>query len=176
MGDQSIRRRSIRLKGYDYSSPGAYYITAVLQDRLRLFGQRHDAMVELNDAGRMIERWWKELPNKFQHVGLDEYIVMPDHFHGIVIIHSVGADRRVCPVEVNEGWGAHTGAPQRAPISRIVQWWKTMTTNEYIREVKRAGWEPFCGRLWQRNYYEHVIRDDEDLNRVRQYIMNNPFS
>ena len=78
----------------------------------------------------------------------------------------VGADLRVCP----DSGGAHTGAP----LPTIVQWFKTMTTNEYIRMVKHAGWTPFRGRLWQRNYYEHIIRNERALERIRDYILTNP--
>jgi putative transposase len=92
---------------------------------------------------------------------------MPNHFHGIVVITDtiVGADLRVGPVPE----GAHTGAP----LPTVIQWFKTMTTNEYIRGVKTASWPSFNGRLWQRNYYEHIIRNEESLNRIRQYILDN---
>ena len=109
------------------------------------------------------------MTSKFPSVETDEYVVMPNHIHGIVVI--VGADLRVRPdprAPMIEG--THTGVP----LPRIVQWFKTMTTNEYIRGVKRYGWAPFQGRLWQRNYYEHVIRNEEDLEDIRQYIVGNP--
>ncbi len=167
-------RRSIRLKGYDYSRPGAYFITLVTQDRACLFGEVVDGEMRLNEAGRMVEKWWAKLHHKFPNVQTDAFVIMPNHFHGIIVITSnpVGADPRVCPDETgaHAGMGAHTGAP----LPEIVQWFKTMTTNEYIRGVKQSGWLPFRGRLWQRNYYEHIIRDDAFLNRIRQYIAENP--
>jgi len=198
-------RRSIRLKEYDYSQVGAYFITIVTQDQACLFGEIMDGKMHLNDAGRMVEKGWLELNRKFPTIETDEYIVMPNHFHGIVVI--VGADLRVCPdttvgadlcvcPDVMETdprvypceLGAHAGAPLQqsgthvtklgahigAPLPSIIQWFKTMTTNEYIRGVKTSGWLPFRGRLWQRNYYEHIIRDDESLNSIREYITNNP--
>ena len=183
-------RRSIRLPGYDYRQAGAYFITIVAQGRECLFGQVVDAAMRLNDAGRMVERWWAELGNKYPTVIPDLCVVMPNHFHGIVVIThtpaaSVGADLRVCPdlpdgLGAHTGEGAHIGAPLRQPagpapdIPKTVQWFKTMTTNEYIRGVKTLGWMSFPGRLWQRNYYEQVIRDDASLNRIRQYIADNP--
>ncbi|GBD25830.1 hypothetical protein HRbin30_01155 [bacterium HR30] len=208
-------RRSIRLKDYDYSQPGAYFITIVTQDRVCLFGDVVDTEMRLNDAGRMVQKWWGELNHKFPNVQTDEYVVMPNHFHGIVLIMSnpvgaVGADPRVCPdnsgahmgttgahavgadpcvcpdpddpMRAHMGTrgahagagGAHMGAHIGAPLPGIVRWFKTMTTNEYIRGVKQSGWPPFNGRLWQRNYYEHIIRNDESLNRIRQYIADNP--
>ena len=159
-------RRSIRLKGYDYSWPGAYFITICTQDRQCLFGKVVGGEMWLNHAGAMAERWWQELNRKFRHIQTDVHIVMPNHVHGIIVIQSVGADLRVCPYMK----GAHIGAP----LPEIVQWFKTMTTNEYIRRVKNDGWPPFPGRLWQRNYYEHVIRDDQSLYRIRNYILENP--
>lgn len=163
------RRRSIRLHGYDYSQGGAYFVTVCAQNREYLFGEIADGEMRLNDAGKMVERWWYELMNKFPESETDEHIVMPNHFHGIVII--VGADLRVCP----ESGRTHRSAPTMgASLPRIMQWFKTMTTNEYIRGVKQYGWQTFVGRLWQRNYYEHIIRDGESLNKIREYIVNNP--
>ena len=125
-------------------------------------------------AIEMITKWWYILPGKFPNVEIDEFIVMPDHIHGIIVI--VGADPSVCP---NIKYGKHVGLQTPGkhvglPIQEIVQWFKTMTTNEYIRNVKNLGWKPFDGKLWQRNYYEHIIRDEKELYRIRQYIKNNP--
>jgi putative transposase len=113
---------------------------------------------------------------------------MPNHFQGIVVI-PVGADLRVGPVSKGPGaahQGAHTGAPLPdslsayqgthvgVPLPTVIQWFKTMTTNESIRGVKAVSWPSFNGRLWQRNYYEHIIRNEDSLNRIRQYIIDNP--
>ncbi len=182
MNDRDVRRRrSIRLKGYDYSRAGAYFVTICTQGREYIFGEIADGEMRLNGAGVMVGRWWNELNNKFPTIETDVSIVMPNHFHGIVII--VGADLRVrpdgtAPVETvgadlrvrPHSTGAHTGAP----LHQIIQWFKTMTTNAYMRGVRESGWPPFAGRLWQRNYYEHVIRDDEDLAMIREYIVHNP--
>jgi len=157
------QRRSIRLQGYDYTQAGVYFVTICTQSCACLFGEAADGEMRLNDAGQMVEQWWGKLNNKFPGLETDEYVVMPNHFHGIIII--VGADLRVCPNP-----GAHTGAP----LPQIVQWLKTMTTNEYIRRVKSDEWHPFSGKLWQRNYFDHIIRNEESLNRIREYIMNNP--
>ena len=170
-------RRSIRLQGNDYSQVGTYFVTICVQDRECLFGDIVEGEMRLNDAGRMVERWWGELGNKFPSTELGEYVVMPNHFHGIIRI--VGADLRVCP----DRTGAHIGAPLRhgplqrindAPLPEIVQWFKTMTTNEYLRGVKSLGWPPLNAKLWQHNYYERVIRNEEELCRIRQYIADNP--
>lgn len=161
-----------------------------VNDRVCLLGRIAKGAMILNDAGKMVDEWWKTLPDKFPNIELDEYVVMPNHVHGIIII-AVGADLRVCPDTTGEhAAGTHTGAIHTgathtggahpkgahtgAPLHRMVQWFKTMTTNEYIRGVKPSGWTPFNGKLWQRNYYEHIIRNERDYLRIREYIYNNP--
>ena len=149
-------RRSLRLKHYDYSTPGAYFVTICTQDRECLFGDVVGTEMNLNEAGRMIDRWWKELPRKFSALTLDEFVVMPNHLHGLLVL------------------GAPVSGEPREPLGEIADWFKTMTTNEYIRGVKALGWRGFPGRLWQRGYFDHVVRDTEDLERIREYIINNP--
>jgi putative transposase len=209
-------RRSLRLKGFDYSSPGAYFITICTQHRECLFGEIADGVMLLNPAGEMVTHWWLELNQKFPFIQTNQFVVMPNHFHSIIVIpttspeHSVGADLRVCPVQnvpppnpipknvpppnpiirndrtVDDATtleeGTHIGAPLRVnettsdmgvSVSKMVQWFKTMTTNAYIRGVKEQDWQPFNKRLWQRNYYEHIIRDKSSLQNIREYIRNN---
>ncbi|MGB8980474.1 MAG: transposase [Anaerolineales bacterium] len=166
-------RRSIRLKGYNYVLAGAYFVTIVTQGRECLFGEIVEGKMILNEAGQMVVKWWNELPNKFPDIILGAFVVMPDHFHGIIIIqkNAAGADLRVCP----EQTGEHTGSPRpNTPLPQIIQWFKTMTTNEYIRGVKQLSWRPFIGKLWQRNYYEHIVRNEKDLRRITDYILANP--
>ena len=163
------RRRSVRLKDYDYSQAGAYFITVCTHNRECLFGEVKDGEMISNDAGRMIEKWYRELPKKFDGIALDEYIIMPNHIHYIIEnIGPVGADLCVCPRN------ADAGEPVCSPLPKIVQWFKTMTTNEYIQNVKENGWQSFNGKLWQRNYYENIIRNDDELNQMREYILQNP--
>lgn len=190
-------RRSIRLRGYDYSQAGLYFITLCVQDRLCLLGEIENNEMILNAAGKMVEEWYYELENKFPDVKCHEMIVMPNHFHCIIEntgTASVGADLRVCPEtetgelpesgehrallcehrelsgEHRELLGEHTGSP----LHRVVQWFKTMSTNEYIRGVKNLGWSPLNGKLWQRNYYEHIIRNEQSYQKITEYIQNNP--
>jgi REP-associated tyrosine transposase len=163
-------RRSIRLKGYVYSQAGAYFVTLCTQNRECLFGEIINGKVQLKDAGRMVKRWWMELSKKFPTIGIDRYIIMPNHIHGIIWIQYqevVGADLRVCP-DVTQG--AHTGAP----LPTVMQWFKTMTSNDYIRHVKKESWPPLHGKLWQRSYYEHIIGSEDELIRTSEYILNNP--
>lgn len=171
-GDRPRRRRSSRLQGFDYATPGAYFVTIVTQGRSFLFGEIIDNEVHLNDAGQAVTRWWFELERKFTTIETDAFVLMPNHCHGVVTINdpAVGADLCVGPSEETAHPGAHAGAP----LPQIIQWFKTMTTNEYMRGVKTLGWPAFRGHLWQRNYYEHIIRNEDSLNRIRKYIFDNP--
>lgn len=162
-------RKSIRLKEYDYSQPGYYFVTICAHDRQVLFENKF--------VIKMIEKWWNALPTKFPNVQIDEFIVMPDHIHGIINIIPVGADPCVCPNGIGYPKtieGKHIGLPLPVPLPNIIQWYKTMTTNEYINNVKTSGWVRFNGKLWQRNYHERIIRNENKLNKIRKYIINNP--
>jgi REP element-mobilizing transposase RayT len=183
-------RHSIRLKLFDYSQPRYYFITICVQNRSNLFGNIINNNIEINNAGKMVQTWWLKFPSKFSNIILDEFIVMPNHIHGIIqLINNdslVGADPRVCPKytprvcpKIDNGQirdGQIRGFAPTGTIPQIVQWYKTMTTNEYIRNVKQNDWTPFPGRLWQRNYYEHIIRNHLALNNIRKYIINNPMN
>ncbi len=160
-------RRSIRLKGYDYSQAGAYFVTICAQNRECLFGEIVNGEMQLNDAGKMIVRWWNELSNKFMTFEPDAFVVMPNHIHCIIVIVDVGMTLRGHPDD---------GQPHRAAptLGDIIEWFKTMATNEYIRGVKQLGWKPFDKRVFQRNYYEHIVRNERELNAIREYIENNP--
>jgi len=149
------KRRQIRLEDYDYSSCGAYFITVCTQDRAHLFGEIVGATLcaRPNAPDKIVEKWLSELEKKYGGVCVDKFIVMPDHVHFIL--------RQA---------GDHIGSPLR----EIVGWFKTMTTNEYIRGAKSGLFSPFNRRLWQRGYYEHVIRNREDYADVWQYIDGNP--
>jgi putative transposase len=149
---QKHHRRSIRLKGYDYSQPGGYFVTIVTKSRDLLFGEVVTGKMILNDAGKMIQCLWRELLNRFINIELYEFSVMPNHFHGILMITE----------KMNNTLGDIIGA------------FESITTDEYILGVKNNGWHRFDKKLWQRNYWEHIIRDENELNRIREYIINNP--
>ncbi len=155
-------RQSIRLRGYDYSQAGAYFVTICTQNRQCLFGDIVDQEMLLNDAGQMIGRWYLALEQKFPDIQCGEFVCMPNHIHFIVINEKSG--------EHGNESGEHMGSP----LPRVVQWFKTITTNAYIDGVKSHHWTPFCKRLWQRNYFEHIVRNDTDLANIQQYIQNNP--
>ena len=170
-------RRCLRLPGYDYSQAGAYFVTLCAHHRECFFGEVLDGRMRMNAAGEMVARWLSEVQYKFPNAKIDAHIVMPNHVHAIVVLRgAVGADLRVRPPEetVTNADGDTTGAHKGAPLPRIVQWIKTMATNGYMHGVESQGWPPFPGRLWQRSYYDHIIRDENDLRRAREYIEMNP--
>ena len=163
-------RRSIRLRGYDYRQAGAYFVTICTQDRELMFGEVVGGQTRLNGPGQMVESIWRELSQHYPGVEVDTFVVMPNHVHGIIIL--VGAGTGACPDNPGQPQGvAPTGTMS---LPDVVHWFKPLTTARYRRGVLYGGWLPFPGRLWQRNYYEHVIRNDEELNRIRQYIIDNP--
>jgi putative transposase len=146
--DPRPRRRSLRLPGYDYSQAGAYFITACTQNRVMLFGEVIDDNVRLNEMGTIVQQTWDHLPTHYHGIDLDAFIVMPNHVHGIIILADASARRHAIP--------------------EIVRGFKTFSAR---RVNERAG---KSGVLWQRGYYEHVIRNEKALDRIRAYIANNP--
>jgi putative transposase len=172
-------RRSIRLKEYDYATAGAYFVTICTQHRVCLFGEIVEGVIRLNDAGKMIQGVLNKLSVKYIGVEIDEFIVMPNHIHMIIVLNTnVGAGPRACPDNEGTNMQLQKGQPRGvAPtmsLPDIVHRFKSLTTSRYLDGVKQKGWLPFPGKLWQRNYYEHIIRNENDLNEIREYIVNNP--
>ena len=177
---QRPRRKSIRLKEFNYSTPGYYFVTICTKGRKCLFGDINEQGMRLNNAGHMVKKVWGELPVLYNNVSIDEFVIMPNHVHGIIIIDlskNIGGGPCASPQDL----GPIDGQPQGvAPTNNeltlpdIVHRFKTMTTNAYIKGVKQNNWEPFNNKLWQQNYFEHVIRNDIDLTETREYITNNP--
>lgn len=155
-------RRSIRLQGYDYARPGGYFITVVTNERECLFGEVVEGEVQLNDRGKIAEDCWCAIPDHFPGIELGIFVVMPNHIHGIINIatHSGGTMYRA---PTTEGFGA----PVAGSIPTIVRTYKAAVTRRIARELNG-------GMIWQRNYYEHIIRNEEDYNRIYNYIENNP--
>jgi REP element-mobilizing transposase RayT len=175
MTQPAPNRHSMRLAGFDYAEHGAYFVTICTEKRVPLFGSLVNDSMEPNAVGSMIERWWAELPRKFPRVEIDAFVVMPNHVHGLLFIN--GADVVLNEAQVQHGEGGHTGPPlqvPKAPLPRVIQWFKTMSTNAYFAGVRDSGWTPVAGKVWQRGYYDHVVRRDEELNDIRQYIIDNP--
>ena len=164
-------RRSIRLKGYDYAQVGAYFVTIAVQGRLALLGEAGGGEVFLNQAGEMAHAVWRTMPQRFPSVEMDAFVVMPDHVHGIVVIRGDGAR---APIEDVRAPDSADAAPTARALGDVVGAYKSLTTAAYIRGVHDAGWPPFHGRLWQRNFYERVVRDEYEMNKIRAYIHDNP--
>ena len=167
------RRRSIRLRGYDYAQPGAYFVTICTQNWECLFGEIVDGAMHLNQVAEMVASAWNDLPQHYSGVDVDAFVIMPNHVHGIVMLSgnaaSAGAGPRACP-----GAGQPRGVAPTLSLPDVVHRFKSLTTARHRRGAAREGWPAFAGRLWQRNYYEHVIRGEGEMSRVREYIVNNP--
>jgi putative transposase len=258
-------RQSIRLKHYDYSQAGAYFITIVTQNRQHLFGRIENGVMNQNLAGMMVETIWYDLPERFPHIALDAFVVMPNHVHGIIVINpqpnnktsftsndtitaqtilgksmqtdnhtiitlndtagaglvpaptpatnqttlgktkqmndemafvsnpSVGIPTRGIPTRTgnkttpitNESI-AQTDTPtpmitnanddikKRPTLGDVVGAFKSLTTHAYILGVRENNGRPFEKRLWQRNYYERIVRNDDAMTNIRAYIETNP--
>lgn len=145
--------RSIRLQEYDYTQSGAYFVTMVVRDRSCLFGEIANGEVQLNETGLLVADTWEWLATQYAYVTLDEYIVMPNHLHGITVI-----DTRTTT----------TMPSNRKPLGRLVGACKTVMTKQFNLAHGTKG-RP----IWQRNYYERIIRDGNELARIRKYIVNN---
>ncbi len=156
-------RRSIRLKGYDYSQPGAYFVTICTKNRKCLFGNVFDGKIILNDAGQIAQKCWSGIPDHYPNVILDEFVIMPNHIHGIIIIN-VGANNH-SPLQ-NGSQQSLFRSPSRT-IGSIIRGFKIGITKWFRQNTDLYD-------IWQRNYYEHIIRNEQELNKIREYIINNP--
>jgi putative transposase len=180
-------RRSIRLKGYDYSRPGAYFVTICTQDRACLFGDVIHQDMSLNGAGAIVQKTWIDLPNRFPTIQLDEFVVMPNHVHGIIVMtdnhtttvgaglalphnHTHNHDPRGIFGTGSSNLGTCQGAASSAPaLGDVVRVFKSISAIAVNRFLSRLG-QP----LWQRNYYERIVRDPVALSNIRRYIKTNP--
>lgn len=136
--------------------------SVISTDRIPIFTHpKTDKMiVRLNDAAKLPEQWLLEIRNKFHDIFVSDYAIMPDHIHFILINTSSGV-----------ATGDHTGSP----LPDVIGWFKTMTANEYIRNVKTSNYTPFEKHVWQRDYYDHIIRNEHDYITTSNYILNNPY-
>jgi putative transposase len=189
-------RRSIRRKGYDYTQAGAYFITLVTQDRVCLFGEVIDEEMQLNRFGEIVWECWQAIPEHFPHASLDAFVVMPNHVHGIIILNEtkVGAQPitpqqstqhitpqpqlHAIPRTATEPYANHPptetrleqfGKPVAGSIPTIVRSFKAAVTKRINEYRGTPG-----AIIWQRNYYEHIIRNEDDLEAIREYIVMNP--
>jgi REP element-mobilizing transposase RayT len=170
-------RRSIRLKGYDYSRSGAYFVTIVTHERKSLFGEITNGLMILNEFGLVTRQMWKKLSDRFQNVELGAFVVMPNHIHGIILLDetrrgiagsaadSDGRISRYAPTE------RQFGKMVPGSIPAIVRAYKSSVTYRInlMRQLRNAP-------VWQRNYYEHIVRDEAEANRIHLYIESNPIN
>ena len=145
-------RKDIRLKGYDYSTHGNYFLTIVTKDRENFFGDVVDGVMALNEAGQMIQRIYDETKRFHEDIVPADMVVMPNHLHCIIGLSADG------------GMG----------IAQLMRYFKSKTTVEYIHGVKQRGWKRFNGTLWQSRYYDHIIRCQPAYEKIKEYIWNNP--
>ena len=184
------RRRHMRLQDYDYSQPGAYFVSICVQHRKCLFGTITDGEMRLNERGQIVVECWNQIPQHFPSVELGEYVIMPNHMHGIIAWNTTEA-KSLHPSENNQNRrGFLLGCffkvpspnnPNAAPetlrrgevpspaLGKIMAYFKYQSTKHINQHYNTPG-----TRVWQRNYHDHVIRDDRDLQRLRQYIQENP--
>jgi putative transposase len=159
-----LRERKLnRKRGYDYSSPGAYFVTICVHGRMRkesVFGSISNGTMLLNEWGTVAERYWEEIPDHYDNVRLDEYCVMPDHIHGIIWIIGITVGTEQCSVP--------TVIPTVTPPARYG------TLSKIIKSFKNAVTKHIGQSIWQRSYYDRIIRDNDELYRIREYIKRNP--
>jgi len=155
-------RRSIRLKEYDYAQSGGYFITVVTYHRDLLFGKITNEEMQLNEMGKIVDECWHAIPEHFPNLELGAYIVMPNHLHGIIVINDDGRGT-IYRAPTQEQFQK----PVKGSIPTIIRTFKAAVTRRIGREHNPTG-------IWQKNYYEHIIRDHEDWDRIHRYIEANP--
>ena len=181
-------RRSIRLKGYDYSKEGAYFITICCHDKVCRFGKiiNHesyaDAQMELNEYGMIAYNEWLKLPERFSNFDLDVFQIMPNHIHGIIILNNtftnsetVGARFTRAPYsgdDIDNRARVNRAPTPNATIGDIVGAYKSLVVNACLKIYKSKN--EIMGKFWQRNYYEHIIPDEQSYQTISNYIINNP--
>jgi REP element-mobilizing transposase RayT len=161
---QARRRGPVRLKEYDYSQPGAYFVTICVNGHRCMFGEVTEDEMRLNDSAQIVCKCWNDLPRHYPHVQTDAFVVMPNHVHGIIMLIETNVGAGLRPAPTGSGMGI-----ERHGLSEIVRAFKSFSARR-INELQRTPGT----RVWQRGYYERVVRNDEELNRIRRYIADNP--
>jgi len=160
-------RRSTRLEGYDYSQPGAYFVTICVHHHHFLLGNVVNGKVRLNEYGNVVQTSWEWLNKNYTYVDLDEWTVMPNHLHGIIII--LGNANNLISLRRGGSRTAPTCNSNRKPLGRLIGAFKTVSTKR-INQIRGTP----GARVWQRNYYDRIIRNNSELNKLRRYILDNP--
>lgn len=160
------------MEGYDYSSPGAYFVTIVSHECKPIFGKIINGQVHYSQIGRIIDRCWNEIPSHFPYVSLDAYVIMPNHLHSIIIIAEYDVFRAKPILQLQElSSKSKLSGPQSQSLGAIVGSFKSAGT----KDIHRLGITKQKS-IWQRNYYEHIIRNDDDYHCIVEYILANPLN
>ncbi len=160
----NFRRKTTRLRGWDYTSPGWYFVTICTRNRQPFFGRIANGVMHLSPIGKIADQYWREIPNHTAgHVSLDAFVVMPNHVHGIIVIHTPPPTT----TNIKKQHPMSLISPKAGSLAAIIRSYKAAVT----RWCHRNGFTTFS---WQRNYYDHIIRREHDLFRIRQYILDNP--
>ncbi len=160
------KRKSQRKKDYDYSQPGYYAVTICTQGRPCLFGIIDNDDMQLNDAGRMVNDTWHEIPDHYPGIELDVMQIMPRRLHGIIVVREVGTAPRGRPFSM-PGNGRAQG-PSPTTLSDVIERFKSLTTKRYIDGARAHGWHAFSGKLWQRSYHDRIICNETELNKTQK--------
>ena len=161
-------RRSIRLQGYDYTAQGTYFVTICVQGRACLLGSVIQSEMHLNAYGQIVVECWEAIPEHFEHVSLDAFVVMPNHVHGIILIAQNQLVPTIAPESIR-ATSARPNGPLRRSLGAIVGLFKSSAATRINRLRATSG-----AACWQRNYHEHIVRSESDLARIREYILVNP--
>lgn len=153
----SRRRKPVRLPGYDYSQPGAYFVTICAEHRRSLFGDVIDGEMNVNSIGEMVREDWDNLQQVFAGIILDARIIMPDHLHGVIML---GTDPDVSTMP---------------KLGDVVRYFKGRSTSHYIANIEGRGWPVLADRLWQHRYFDRIVQSDKELDAIRDYIETNPY-
>jgi REP element-mobilizing transposase RayT len=169
---KKCQRRSIRLKGYDYGQAGAYFITVCTRGREYLFGEVVDGEMKVNEMGKIVRDEWLRTGELRSNFELDAFVIMPNHFHGIIVLQSdCKGVLQYAPTD-NDRSTKNQTPKLRSPsqtVGTIVRGFKSASTKR-VNALRNMPGLP----VWQRNYYEHIIRNEESMNLIREYIVNNP--
>lgn len=191
--------KQYRLPGWNYSKAGYYFITICTQNRQCLLvgtdpgvrswdSKENINCFELNTIGKMVRNWWVKIPKKFPNIILNQYVIMPDHLHGILIIKNGERELIIdnkterthgsVPTE-NADTNGSVFTEKNKPVGLVgeaIRWFKTMSTNEYIRNIKTNNWPRFEKRIWQTRFYDRILRNEKEYWAIKKYIIDNPIN
>lgn len=183
------RKNSLRLESYDYSWFGAYFITICSYKKEEIFGEIENGLMLLNNVGKIVQTSWHQIPKNYKNIKLDDFVIMPNHIHGIIrIVEAIHESPKIKrPIHessednpsqnnIKQNSGVIRELPLRIErrkmlISKIIGRFK-MNSSKLINDIHNSK----GSHVWQRSYYDHIIRNDNDLNNIKQYIQNNPLN